>query len=147
MASNSSKRTSDPLAMQIYAAVLGGAPKVSKAPPQPQSRLKFEVRLETITSGLESPFHSPGIKETLERAAAGAINALSEASERLRRARPTKKPEALITAASAETSATPKGPTPIVLIGPGAIRVSEKIQHARERSARSSRDAGRSAAA
>ena len=145
MALNHSKRRSDPLAMQIYAALLGGAPKVAKTPPPPHSRLKFDVRLETISSGLFSPFHTPGIKESIERAAAGAINALGEASERLRRTR-----TGVSKHTGADTPASPTSPdrpTPIVLIGPAAVRVSERIQRRPETLSEKHDNARRSAAA
>jgi hypothetical protein len=139
MASNGSTRRNDPLAMQIYSALLGGKPKVAKVAPAPQSRLKVEVRVETISSALCSPFHAPGFKETIERAAAGALTALGEASERLRRAR-----AGIAKTRAAEPPAS-KTATPIVLVGPGAVRIADRLHPPREPVA--TPDRGQSAAA
>ncbi len=105
---SSRKSKLDPLAMQIYAAILGGSPRVSRNPPT-QSRLKvqFEMKREVV-----SPFNSPTLKQTIERAAAGAVTALNDAGDRLRRSRARVQPPAPM-----PTRAPMARPTPIVLIG------------------------------
>lgn len=132
MASNKGQRRADPLAMQIYAALLGNVPKVARNP-QTHSRLKLHVRVETSLR-TASPFRNPGFRETLERAAADAITALSDAGERLRRSR------AKVNATRGVASGKGGGPSigtgarpkPIVLIGPAAIRGAQRFEAARQ---------------
>lgn len=150
MASNNRSRRIDPLAMQIYAALLGNPPKVAKNP-QTQSRFSLKLRVESsIKTSVESPFHTPSIKESIERAAADAIGALSDAGDRLRRSRAR-----VNRAAAAPISVPPEAatestvkPKPIVLIGPAAIRGSQRMAVAKQaHESRQAEAARRSAAA
>lgn len=75
------------LAMQIYAALLGNAPKIARRSIS-IPRLKIRLWVETaVSSAVESPFHKPTFREQVERIAAGAMLAMGDAGSRLRRAR------------------------------------------------------------
>lgn len=104
-----SNHTPDPLAMQIYTALLGSSPRVSKSPPK-RSRMTLRVKLTTeIVAETTSPFRVPSLKQNLSRAAADVVSALSEAGERLRRSRAKVRRD--------ETTVAPTA-KPVVLIGP-----------------------------
>lgn len=102
--------------MQIYAALLGSAPKIAQRSIEiPSLRIRFWMET-LVTREKASPFHKPTFREQVERAAAGAILALGDAGSRLRRARETvnrSKPQS-------------DGPKPIVLIGRAALRPSRR---------------------
>ena len=112
----------DPTELQIYSALLGSNLKIARRP-LTLSRLKFWARggaCEHLPP--DSPFHRPTLKENIKRAATSAINALNEASDRLKQSkkmldRPPGKPAPTNTASA----------TPIILIGPAAGRNSPPV--------------------
>jgi hypothetical protein len=102
------------LSMQIYAAMLGDAPKVERATPITRPRLKMRVRLEArLEHAGSSQFHRTSLREHVERCAAYAARAIDEARERIAQARP--KPMAPLGDRGAAADVKP-----IVLIGPAA---------------------------
>lgn len=104
------------LAMQIYAALLGNAPKIARRSIS-IPRLKVRLWVETaVSSAVESPFHKPTFREQVERIAAGAMLAMGDAGSRLRRAR----------ASVNHSTPAQTGPKPVVLIGPAAMRSTRR---------------------
>lgn len=104
------------LAIQIYAALLGTAPKIARRSID-FPRLKVRLWVETAVSrSVDSPFHRPSFREQVERIAAGAVLALGDAGDRLRRSRET-----------VNRAQPPRtGPKPVVLIGPAAMRSTRR---------------------
>ena len=103
----------DGLSMKIYSALLGGLPDIAPRDGDYAPRLKMRVRIEArIEHRPVSPFRQPTLRDSVERYAAYAAQAINDAHARLTAARSTVSPR---------TREQPKA-TPVVLIGPSVRR-------------------------
>lgn len=105
----------DGLSMKIYSALLGTAPAIERTDEGHTPRLKMRVRIEAhIERRPVSPFRQPTLRDSVERYAAYAAQAINDAHARLSAARSTIAPR----------EREPIKATPVVLIGP-SVRKSK----------------------